>query len=72
MSKDQQPLVLEIQVFSLWGLLIIALLQSLVAFVIKKKSAAQATICFALSLLLPPVGWLYFGYLLFEKPKQVS
>lgn len=34
---------------------------------IKTKNAANAFLCFGICIVLPPIGWIYFGYMMLRK-----
>ncbi len=54
------------QGFGIWDLLGLSVLLSLILYM-KTKDKGQSVICFGLSLILPPIGWLFFLYMMVRK-----
>lgn len=56
-----------ISIFQLLFIIIVAFVAASILYS-KKQSGFYAAICLLLCLFLPPVGWIYFGFIMLKKP----
>ncbi len=54
------------QGFSFSIILLLSVILPIVLY-LKTKDKGQSVICFGLSLILPPIGWLFFLYMMVRK-----
>lgn len=57
-----------ISIFQLMMIIIVAVIAASILYE-KRKVGFYAILCLVLCLLLPPIGWIYFGFMMLKKHK---